>query len=132
MDTKSKSLPNLIKRWEQLLSAVADHSDDLEHFEACRAKLEAEVADLCATLDRRNALRVEVREATQELSNIAERVADLASRLRAGVLHRFGLHSEVLSEFGIRVVRPPKQGRKRPAVPSPAKGVLSQSHRTVK
>ena len=84
--TKSKSLPNLIQEWEQLLTAVAAHSDDLEQVEACRAKLEAEVADLGATLGiagTRSEWRRKRRPSSSRTSRSGCRY--LATRLRAGV-----------------------------------------------
>jgi hypothetical protein len=130
--SKSKAMSHSIHGWERLLSAVAAHADDLQHVAECREQLEAELADLCATRIRRNALVVEKQKATQDLSRLRERVEDLASRLRSGLLLRYGLHSDMLGEFGIKPARrrKPKGGRFR--MRPKATGAPIESHRTVK
>jgi uncharacterized protein with von Willebrand factor type A (vWA) domain len=125
---KNQSLPHLIRAWERLLSAVAAHADDLQFVEECRAKLEAEVADLWATRVRRDALQAEARKATQDLSLLRDRVEDLAARLRSGLRLHYGIRSKMLTEFGIKPIGP----RAKKRLPAIVPGAASESHRTVK
>jgi hypothetical protein len=123
--SKSNATSYHVHGWERLLSAVAAHADDLQHVEEYRVRLEVEVADFCATRLRRNALVQEKQMATQDLSRIRERVEDLASRLRAGLRLRYGIHSAMLSEFGIKPVRPRKPARQRFKTRPKAQGPFS-------
>ena len=127
-ETQDNSLAYLIKQLERLLSAVAAHADDLQLVEECRAKLEAEVADLCATHVRRDALQAEARKATQDLSLLRGRVEDLAASLRSGLRLHYGIRSKMLTEFGIK----PIGSRTKKPLPAIAPGAASESHRTVK
>ena len=106
------SLAFTIAHWERLLAAVEENRKDLPFLEMFQAQLGKEMDCVRNLRDRKAALKAETRLATRDLRVFLERGRDLASRIQAGARAHYGIRSEKLTEFGIRLRRPRKAREK--------------------
>ena len=99
------SLVHTIAHWERLLAAVEENRKDLPFLEMFQAQLGKEMDCVKDLRDRKAALRAETRQVSRDLRVFLARGRDLASRIQAGARSQYGIHSEKLTEFGIRLRR---------------------------
>lgn len=114
------SLVHTIAHWERLLAAVDENRKDLPFLEMFQVQLGAEMDCVKDLRDRKAALRAETRQVARDLRVFLERGRDLASRIQAGARSQYGIHSEKLTEFGIRLRRR-KTVREKPVREKPGK-----------
>jgi hypothetical protein len=111
-------IAKILAGWDRLLAGAADVPDDLPWFKLFRAQLGAERAAVQAAQARKRALRAESVQATKELHVVVARGRDLAARLRAVVIARYGSKSNKLREFGMKPAgRPRTAARGKPVSP---------------
>jgi hypothetical protein len=111
----NKSFADLMTEWEKLLTTVAANKDDLSHVDAYRQQLEVEVTGAKAANVRQLAAQSEAQQASRDLDGFRTQGRDLASRIGAGIKSKYGIRSEKLKEFDIKVFR----GRKKATVKPP-------------
>jgi hypothetical protein len=104
-DMSRDGLDSILARWERLLAAAEANRKDVPYLKACRVQLGAEMDYVKALRDRKSALQAEIRQATQDLRVFVGRGKDLASRIEAGARAHYGIRSEKLTEFGIKLRR---------------------------
>ncbi len=109
-----KAFANVMTEWEKLLTTVTANKDDLPHIDAYRAQLEIEVAGAKAANIRQSAAQAEAQQASRDVDGSLKRGRDLANRIGTGIKSKYGIRSEKLKEFDIKVFR----GRKK-ATPKP-------------
>jgi hypothetical protein len=110
-----KSLADILRNWESLLGAVADHATDLSTVEPHRAAL-AESLDQVRAAKGAQALQGATRQtSTQTLQQVLTEGQDRAIRLRGAIRAELGPTTEMLTQFGIR----PLRRRRRPPASTP-------------
>jgi hypothetical protein len=87
---------------EQLVNALARHAEELPDLQAGREELAAAIEQAKVLHSRQQGLTARLRVTTQDLHRTVRDAKDLAARLRSGVKHRYGIHSDQLREFGSR------------------------------
>jgi hypothetical protein len=105
----SSSQEGILSDWAKILAAVEAHQEDLTHIEDLRAGLAAGVETLRTLRSDRDLLRTELQRATDEIQQALGQGKDLASRIRAGVRSTFGIHSDKLTDFGIKPIQSGKK-----------------------
>lgn len=103
---------------QQLNAALEANSPELPHLEATRVQFDDMVTRTLETFARQGALIAEKQEASRELQNLLTESSRLANVLRGALKSYYGIRSEKLAEFGIKVFRGRKQTK--PAVQPPA------------
>jgi hypothetical protein len=96
------SLTCTLEKWERMLSAAKANRMDLPFQVAVRTRLAADLEHAKALRHRREALRGEMLQSTQELKALLARGRTLASRIKVCALAQLGPESRKLGEFGIR------------------------------
>jgi hypothetical protein len=105
----NKSFADLITEWEKLLTTVVANKDDLAHVEAFRQQLEQEVTGAKAANIRQLAAQAEAQQASRDLDDFRMRGRDMANRIATGIKSKYGMRSEKLKEFDIKVFRGKKK-----------------------
>ncbi|HEY0558221.1 MAG TPA: hypothetical protein VGG20_28475 [Thermoanaerobaculia bacterium] len=100
-----QAFADLITDWEKLLTTVAANKDDLTHVDAFRQQLEVEATGAKAANIRQLAAQAEAQQASRDLDDFRTRGRDLANRINAGIKSKYGIRSEKLKEFDIKVFR---------------------------
>ncbi len=117
------SLIKTLEKWGRMLSAAKANRMDLPFQVAIRTRLAADLEHARALRHRREALRVEMLQSTQELKALLARGRTLTSRIKACALAQLGPESRKLGEFGIRPRRKrlprvrPRQPREKDEAP---------------
>jgi hypothetical protein len=97
------ALSHTLDHWERILAAAEANRKNLPYLESYRVQLGADIDYVKALQERREALRVEALQATQDFKALMARGRELASRIQAGACAHFGPRSGKLEEFGIRL-----------------------------
>ena len=121
----NKAFADVITGWEKLLTSVAANKEDLPHVDAYRQQLEIEVTGAKAANIRQLAAQAEAQQASRDLDGFRTRGRDLANRIGSGIKSKYGIRSEKLKEFDIKVFRGKKKSatvKPPPQVPPPAAG----------
>ncbi|HEX9941945.1 MAG TPA: hypothetical protein VGG03_08015 [Thermoanaerobaculia bacterium] len=108
------ALADTFKDWDQLLQAAEPHSDAKE-LKVHLAELETALHRLRELEARREHLRAQRQQATQELVEVREAGKLVAIQIRSILKGVFGHGSERLVEFNMR----PRRRRRKDAPPSP-------------
>ncbi len=111
MSSKATSQADVIKLWQDLVSALADNIGDLPHLTTRFTKLQGLLGDTLAVVQEQAAARAEKQDASRRLEGLLSEGQKVATFLRAGVREHYGNRSEKLAEFHLV----PLRGR-RPAV----------------
>ena len=106
-----KSISQVLTSWERILAAAEFNRKDLASLETQRRELHGALSDVKALYNRRAMLKAEVQHLTRELHRHLATGRDMASRIQSGARGCYGIHSEKLSEFGVK----PIHRRKPPA-----------------
>src|SRR4051794_35765494 len=121
----NKAFADVITGWEKLLTTVAANKADLPHVEEFRQQLEIEMTGAKAANVRQLAAQAEAQQASRDLDGFRTRGKDLANRIGAGIKSKYGIRSEKLKEFDIKVFRGKKKSsttKPPPQVEPPAAG----------
>ena len=124
MSSRITRQSDVIKKWQTLVSALADNIGDLEHLSTRFVKLQAILADSIQVLQEQAAARASKQEASRRLESLLSEGQKVATFLNVGVREHYGNRSEKLAEFRLQ----PLRGR-RPAVktdPPPPQPELAQ------
>jgi hypothetical protein len=105
----NKAFADVMTEWEKLLTTVAANQADLPHVDAYRQQLEIEVAGAKAANVRQLAAQAEAQQASRDLDGFLSRGRDLANRIGTGIKSKYGIRSEKLKEFDIKVFRGKKK-----------------------
>jgi hypothetical protein len=111
----NKAFADVMTDWQKLLTTVAANKADLAHVEEFRQQLEIEVTGAKAANVRQLAALAEAQQASRDLDGSLTRGHDLANRIGAGIKSKYGIRSEKLKEFDIKVFR----GRKKSSTAKP-------------
>jgi hypothetical protein len=113
MSSRNTRQSDVIKKWQTLVSALADNIGDLEHLSTRFVKLQGFLADSIQALQDQAAARASKQEASRRLETLLSEGEKVATFLNVGVREHYGNRSEKLAEFHLK----PLRGR-RPAVPT--------------
>ncbi|HYO15464.1 MAG TPA: hypothetical protein VE685_19900 [Thermoanaerobaculia bacterium] len=118
----SKSNPEAVGDWQNLLASIEANSADLAHLEFSRLKLSGTLDRVVDITKQQSALTASKQEMTRQLREALAEGNRLATVLRLAIKEHFGIRSEKLAEFGMQ----PFRGRPRkakPPAPEPAPDV---------
>src|SRR5262245_11586079 len=129
------SYPAVIRDWQLLLAASAEHAASMPGAEDLRQELEQLLAETIALKASQDSATAARQRRTQELQGMLDRGRELAMRLRGMAKARIGPKNEQISQFGVaplrkrsrraKAVRPPlpiPPVQPSPAVPAPPAG----------
>lgn len=111
MSSKNTRQSDVIKQWQNLVSALADNIGDLEHLSSRFAKLQDILGESINVLQEQAAARASKQAASRRLESLLSDGQKVATFLNVGVREHYGNRSEKLAEFHLK----PLRGR-RPAV----------------
>jgi hypothetical protein len=104
-----KAFADVMTEWEKLATTVAANKDDLSYIDGYRQQLEIEMAGAKAANVRQSAAQAESQQASRDLDGFLASGSDLANRVRTGIKSKYGIRSEKLKEFGLKVFRGKKK-----------------------
>jgi hypothetical protein len=118
----TSSYADVIRDWQVVLAAVADHASTMPEAEELRAALEKHMAETVALKAQQDAAKANRQQRTQDLRKMLDEGRELAMRLRGFAKARIGPKSEQISQFGVAPLR--KRGRQaaKPQEVPPPKG----------
>ena len=99
------SYADIVRDWEQLLTAAQESSTELTEAERHRAALAQHLEAVKALKAKQDSARAEKQENTRELKRMLAEGRDLAIRLRGAVKASMGPRSERLVKFGLAPLR---------------------------
>lgn len=111
MSRRNSRQSDVIGQWHNLVSALADNIDDLQHLSTRFVKLQDILAESISVVQEQAAARASKQSASRRLESLLSDGQKVATFLSVGVREHYGNRSEKLAEFHIR----PLRGR-RPAV----------------
>jgi hypothetical protein len=97
---------------------MSANTEDLSHLEASRALFVEHLNQAQAVFRQQAALAAEKQQTSQNLKTLISDGQRLATMLRQGVKHFYGIRSEKLTEFGLLPFRG-RAGRTQPENPTP-------------
>jgi len=109
----SKSSPESVGDWQNLVTAVEANSTDLAHLEFSNQKLSGTLDRVVDITKQQSALTAGKQEMTRQLREALTEGNRLATVLRLAIKEHYGIRSEKLAEFGMQ----PFRGRPRKAKP---------------
>ena len=124
MNRKNTRQSDVIKQWQNLVSALADNIGDLEHLSTRFTKLQDFLGEAIQVLQEQAAARASKQDASRRLESLLSEGQKVATFLNVGIREHYGNRSEKLAEFHLQ----PLRGR-RPAVktdPPPPPPELAQ------
>jgi hypothetical protein len=113
MSSRNTRQSDVIKKWQNLVSALADNIGDLQHLSTRFVKLQGILGDSIQVLQEQAAARASKQEASRRLESLLSEGEKVATFLNVGIREHYGNRSEKLAEFHLK----PLRGR-RPAVPT--------------
>ena len=121
----SKSNPEAVGDWQNLLVSIEANSADLTHLEFSRVKLSGTLDRVVDITKQQSALTASKQEMTRQLREALTEGNRLATVLRLAIKEHYGIRSEKLAEFGMQPFRgrPRKAKPTAPPVPEPAPDV---------
>jgi hypothetical protein len=111
MSSKNKSQADVIKVWQNLVSALAENAGDLPHLATRLAKLQDILAETISAAQEQATARATKQGASRRLEGLLSDGQKVVTFLHAGVREHYGNRNEKLAEFHLL----PLRGR-RPAV----------------
>ncbi|HZF10589.1 MAG TPA: hypothetical protein VFE33_17525 [Thermoanaerobaculia bacterium] len=122
--TKPSAFADVLREWEALLTAVADHAGALAPIEPHRAALAESLDKARQTKGLQESHRAGRQTSTQTLKEIVVEGKDRAIQLRGAIRAELGPTTEQLTQFGIlplrrRPLRHKQQGGTPPPAPAP-------------
>ena len=124
MSSRNTRQSDVIKKWQTLVSALADNIGDLEHLSTRFVKLQDFLGEAIQALQEQAAARASKQAASRRLEGLLNEGQKVATFLNVGIREHYGNRSEKLAEFRLQ----PLRGR-RPAVktdPPPPQPELAQ------
>ena len=123
---KPGALSDLLREWESLLNAVADHAADLGPADPYRAALAESLEKVKQAKGVQELNAAAKQTSTQTLKQMVSEGKDRAIRLRGAIRAALGPTTEMLTQFGIRPLRRrPLRHKQQPSeapTPAPAPG----------
>ena len=109
----SRSNPESVGDWQNLVTSVEANSTDLAHLEFSNQKLSGTLDRVVDITKQQSALTASKQEMTRQLREALTEGNRLATVLRLAIKEHYGIRSEKLAEFGMQ----PFRGRPRKAKP---------------
>jgi len=103
--TKPSAFADVLREWEALLTAVADHASTLASIEPHRAALAETLDKARQAKGLQESHRAGKQTTTQSLKEIVVAGKDQAIQLRGAIRAEMGPTTEQLTQFGIRPLR---------------------------
>jgi hypothetical protein len=101
MSFKATSQADMIKQWQNLVSAMGDNINDLEHLATRFTKLQEILADTILVAQEQATARAAKQDASRRLEALLIEGQRVAAFLRVGIREQYGPESEKLAEFHI-------------------------------
>jgi hypothetical protein len=118
--SKPSAFADVLRQWDSLLTAVADHATEIPSLEPRRAAL-AETLEKARTAKGLQESHAASRQtSTQSLQEILVEGKDRAIQLRGAIRAELGPTTEQLNQFGIRPIRRRPLRHKSTPAPAPA------------
>jgi hypothetical protein len=111
MSSRETRQSDVIKKWQNLVSALAANIGDLEHLSTRFTKLQDILAESISVLQEQAAARASKQDASRRLEGLLSEGQKVATFLNVGIREHYGNRNEKLAEFHLQ----PLRGR-RPAV----------------
>jgi hypothetical protein len=118
MRNERRTYSGILGAWQRLLEAMATNTMDLPHLEMARSLFVEHLNQTQALMRQQAAQTAEKQQTSQDLR---ARISDgqrMATMLRQGIKHHFGIRSEKMAEFGLAPFRG-RSARKKPENPTP-------------
>jgi hypothetical protein len=115
MSFKATSQADVIKQWQNLVSALADNIGDLPHLTTRFTKLQGILGDTIAVVQEQAAARADKQDASRRLEALLTEGQKVAAFLRVGIREQYGPQSEKLAEFHLL----PRRNRRTAATTEP-------------
>ena len=94
-----------IGRLQRLLGRLNGNREELQHVEPSRARLEEVFSQILQMADLQASHTAAKQEASQKLQALLTEADRLATILQLAVKHHYGIRSEKLVDFGLKVFR---------------------------
>jgi DNA repair exonuclease SbcCD ATPase subunit len=124
MSSRITRQSDVIKKWQNLVSALEDNIGEVQHLSTRLTKLQGILSDSIQVLQEQAAARATKQTASRRLESLLSDGEKVATFLNVGIREHYGNRSEKLAEFHLK----PLRGR-RPAVktePPPPEPELSE------
>jgi hypothetical protein len=117
---KPNALADVLRDWESLLSAVADHAADLPGVASYGEALATSLEKVKAAKNLQESHAASKQTSTQSLQEVVMEGKDQAIRLRWAIRAGLGPTTQMLTQFGIPPLRRRPLRHKQPDTPEPA------------
>ena len=101
-----QSLAEMVRNWEQMLSAFDRHSEEIPQFRTDVELLRSQLVDVKRFDDDQERLRALRADSLNERNKHGDAGTLIYGRLQATLQGHYGKQSETLFEFGLRPLRP--------------------------
>ncbi|HZF09234.1 MAG TPA: hypothetical protein VFE33_10640 [Thermoanaerobaculia bacterium] len=115
---KPRAFSDLLREWESLLDAVADHAAELAPVESHRAAVADSLEKARQAKAFQDSHKASKQKTTQSLKSIVIEGEDRVRRLRGAIRAEMGTTTEQLTQFGILPIRR-RPARHQPDTPTP-------------
>jgi hypothetical protein len=119
MSFKATSRADVIKQWQDLVSALAANIGDLPHLTTRFTKLQDLLADTILVVQEQATARAVKQDASRRLEAFLTEGQKVAAFLRVGVREQYGSQSEKLAEFHLLPRRRRTAAKTEPKPPEP-------------
>jgi hypothetical protein len=99
MSFKATSQADVIKQWQNLVSALANNIGDVQHLATRFTKLQDILNDTILVVQEQATARASKQDASRRLEALLTEGQKVAAFLRVGVREQYGPQSEKLAEF---------------------------------
>ncbi len=115
MSSKNTRQSDVIKKWQNLVSALADNIGELDHLSTRFVKLQGILSNSIEVLQEQAAARATKQTASRRLETLLSEGEKVATFLNVGIREHYGNRSEKLAEFHLK----PLRGRRPAATTEP-------------
>ena len=105
MSRKITRQSDVIKQWQNLVSALADNIGDLQHLSTRFVKLQDFLGEAIQAIQEQAAARASKQDASRRLESLLSEGQKVATFLNVGIREHYGNRSEKLAEFHLQPLR---------------------------
>jgi hypothetical protein len=105
MSRKITRQSDVIKHWQNLVSALADNIGDLQHLSTRFVKLQDFLGEAIQAIQEQAAARASKQDASRRLESLLSEGQKVATFLNVGIREHYGNRSEKLAEVHLQPLR---------------------------
>jgi hypothetical protein len=105
MSSRKTRQSDVIKQWQNLVSALADNIGDVQHLATRFVKLQGILAESIHVLQDQATARASKQTASRRMESLLSEGQKVATFLNVGIREHYGNRSEKLAEFHLQPLR---------------------------